>query len=301
MSFEVSDMARRFSEIEDAVSRISQAARDAASREANIAESVESVFERVYQIEGIFGVFEGFMQNVADLLTDVSRTLPNVRELEEQVRNALAGVDELRSSNAEAISTVRGLLTDFRRDVSDLTSGLEESKAHVEMVSKTNTRIEQRMNEVESSLSKIRAEIPNIAQHVASADKSAFTLAQGGKEVVESSVKVVGVVDALSERVGAFDQATKDTRRQVAEVSKAVEALPGVIDDVSRQATVDIAMQIMRDLDFSELLENATRQIVSAFTSQVGAVADSVRRIDGRMADIEEAMSNRRGLFGPKK
>ena len=70
---------------------------------------------------------------------------------------------------------------------------------------------------------------------------------------------------------------------------------------MSRQATVDIAMQIRRDLDFSALLEGATREIVTSVSSGLTEVTDVVHRVNGRIAAIEEALSSRRGVFGSKK
>ena len=301
MSLEFTEMARRFEEIHDAVARISRAAEESAERETNVATSIQSVLERVYRIEEIFGVFTAFTENITNLLIEMSGTLPGVRDLEEQIRSALGGVEELRRTNDEAISGARTLLTEFRQDVSELATKLTESNAHVELMSKSHIRMEQRMNDVESSLSRIRAEIPRISEHVASADKSAFALATSGTAVNESSLKVAKIAGSLESRIDTFDQASKDVKRQVSEVSRALETLPGVIDDVSRQATVDIAMQIMRDLDFSALLEGATREIVTSVSSRLTEVTDVVHRVNGRITAIEEALSNRRGVFGSKK
>ena len=298
---EIADIASRLAEISAAVERIKAASIESADRETRFSESVTHIVERIEKVERYVGLFEGFMATLTEGLEAMGKILVLHDGLRERVVELTNAVQISSRDTGSTLETIGQLQSEVRTDLSLARGVLAESRELADAQNKSHFRIEQRLGEVDSSLSRIRAEIPNISEHVSSADRSAFALKEASNGIVDTGEKLVNVVIPIHERIMTLEKSATDLGAQVKQVSQTLAGIPQVIQDVSTQATVDIAMQILKDLQISAMLEKSQNDMSAMLTAQMGLVADYMRKIDRRMDDLEDVVQSRRRILGPKK
>ena len=298
---EITDIASRLAEISAAVERIKAASIESADRETRFSESVTHIIERIEKVERYVGLFEGFMATLTEGLEAMGKILVLHDGLRERVVELTNAVQISSRDTGSTLETIGQLQSKVHTDLSLARGVLAESRELADAQNKSHVRIEQRLGEIDSSLSRIRVEIPNISEHVSSADRSAFALKEASNGIVDTVEKLVDVVIPIHERIMTLEKSATDLGAQVKQVSQTLAGIPQVIQDVSTQATVDIAMQILKDLQISAMLEKSQNDMSALLASQMGLVADYMRKIDRRMDELEDVVQTRRRILGPKK